>query len=432
MTATAETPTAASLPRPALAARLSFTTDRATLADALTTVGLGVPTRPVLPTLGGARLEASEGHLTISATDYETTVTVRIPGTVQVAGILLVDHGEISKLLGALVKGTGKREADALPATVRTLDDGTPIVDLAGYTMPVTAYPLEDYPPIPEAVPTLAEVDRDAFARDMARVMVTAGKDDTLPVLTALGLEITPGAVTMAATDRYRLAVAPLPAVTAVRDAQNARALVLGHVVARVVKRFTGDRVRIGLDDVTAPSMVSLTCGPVTVSVHTVDAQAPPYKQLLPDGAAGIVRTGRDALLTATRRAAAVLDAKRHKNGQVDVIMSGASVSVTPVLAENTDAVTAPTQPATIEGISDGHRLRFNPAYLLDALNTFTGDTITVHTQSTASRPVVFTNAADGLTDPAAFLHLVMGVRIPQGENHIHTREAGNRVPVGA
>ncbi|MPZ79663.1 MAG: DNA polymerase III subunit beta [Actinophytocola sp.] len=414
MTITADTPTAAGTPRTAPAAELGFTTDRATLADALTTVGLAVSKHPVVPVLGGALLQARDGHLTISATDYETTVTVRLPGTVQTAGALLVDHGEITKLIGALVKGTRKRDADALPVTVRATDDGTPVVDLGGYTMPVTGYPTEDYPAIPDAAPTLAQVDRETFTRDMARVMVAVGKDDTLPMVTGVNLEIAPSTVTLAATDRYRLAVASLPAVSVARAVRTTSALVPGQLVAPMVKRFTDDRVRVGLDHVTSPSVVSFTCGDVTMSVRTLCAEFPRYRQLIPDAAAGTVQTDRAALLATARRAAAVLDAKRQASGQVAVTITGESVSVAPVLDDHADAVTAPEQPALVDGVTDTETFRFNPAHLADALNSFTGDTVTLHTQASVNRPVLLTDAADALTDGGAFRHLIMPVRAPQ------------------
>ncbi|MEC3974337.1 DNA polymerase III subunit beta [Amycolatopsis sp. H20-H5] len=410
MTITADTPTTT---RTSSVARMGFTTDRATLADALTTVGLAISKRPVVPMLGGALLQARDGHLTITGTDYDTTVTVRLPGTVDTPGTLLLDHGELTKLLGALVKGTRKRDADALAVTVRTLDNGTPVVDLAGYTMPVTDFPAEEYPTMPGAGPTVAQVDRDTFARDMARVMVAVGTDDALPMLTGVHLDIAPGAVTMAGTDRYRLAMAPLPAVSTTGIGETVAALIPGHLVAPVVKRFTGDRVRIGLDDSTNPGVVSLTCGHVTVSVRTIDAVFPPYRQLIPGSAAGVIQTDRAALLAATQRAAAVLDAKRQRGGQVIVTFTGTSVSVAPALEEHADTVTAPEQPATVDGVTSPERFWFSPAFFADALTSFTGDTITLHTQASVHRPVLLTDAADGLTTDAAFRHLIMPVRSP-------------------
>lgn len=395
------------------AARLKFTTDRAAMVDALTAVGLAVPKRPTVPMLGGALLQAGEGQLTISATDFDTTVTVRVPGIVDTPGALLLDHGEIAKLLGALVKGTRKRDADALPVTVRTLDDGTPVLDLGGYTMPVTAYRVQDYPEIPDVAATLAQVDTDAFTRDMARVMVAVGKDPVRPALTGISVEISSGRVTLAGMDGYRLAVAPLTAVSEARTAGNVRALVPGHAAAQAIKRFTADRVRIGFDNPDVPSAVSFTCGDVTVSVRALCGEFPAYEQLLPDTAACVVRTDRAGLLSAARRAAAALDAKRQ-GGPLAMTITNESVAVAPVLDEQDGAVKAPVQPATVVGSPATVRIGFNPARLADALDSFTGDTVTLHTQTGAHRPVLLTDAAEDLTDRRAFRHLLMPSRLPE------------------
>ncbi|HVV12120.1 DNA polymerase III subunit beta [Amycolatopsis sp.] len=344
MTGTART---ARAPHASPTNRIGFTTDRARLADALTAVGPAVPKRPAVPILGGALLNAHDGGLTISATDYDTEVTARLSGTVHTTGALLVDHHEFAKLLAALVKGTRKRDADRLAVTVRTAnDDGTPVVDLAGYTVPVTSYPVEEYPTIPDPGSALVHVDRETFTRDMARVLVAVSKDSTCPMLTGINLELTPGTVTMAATDRFRVAVAPLPAISRTGFA-NSHALVPGHLIPSV-KRFSGDRVRIALDDVTDPSLVSFTSDDVTVSVRALRDQFPDYRQLMPTTAAGTVHTERAALLAATCRAAAVLGAKRDRSGHVAMTVTAESIAVAPVLDDRADSVTAPQHPATV------------------------------------------------------------------------------------
>ena len=50
-------------------------------------------------------------------------------------------------------------------------------------------------------------VDSDVFAEAVSQVAVAAGRDDTLPMLTGVRLEIEDDLITLAATDRYRLAV---------------------------------------------------------------------------------------------------------------------------------------------------------------------------------------------------------------------------------
>ena len=49
------------------------------------------------------------------------------------------------------------------------------------------------------------------FAAAVAQVAIAAGRDDTLPVLTGVRVEIDGERLTLAATDRYRLAVRELP-----------------------------------------------------------------------------------------------------------------------------------------------------------------------------------------------------------------------------
>jgi DNA polymerase III sliding clamp (beta) subunit (PCNA family) len=59
-----------------------------------------------------------------------------------------------------------------------------------------------------DATPTPLTVNLPSGAlRELVTVAVAAGKDDTLPTLTGVRIDVTADAVTFAATDRYRLAV---------------------------------------------------------------------------------------------------------------------------------------------------------------------------------------------------------------------------------
>lgn len=395
---------------PAIRAPVVVTTDRASLTDALATVGLVVPTRPAAPALGGVLLRNSDGWLTLTGTDFDTTVSVRVPGSATDQTALVVDHREIAELLGALVKPSTARDTAGLPVTIRTTGAGTALVEFAGYSVPVTTYPVDDYPAVPETTPTSTQVDRETFTQNMARVTTAAGTDPALPMLTGVQLEFTPGNVALAATDRYRLAVATLPAISASADGKPTTALIPGRLIALVAKRFADGRVRLGWDSPTEPRLVSVTCGGITTVARTIDAEFPSYQHILPRTADRTVLTDRASLLAATRRAAAVLDVKRDRNKHVEVTITDTSVSVTPVLTEDTAAVTAPAQLATVDGITGTTRLRFAATYLADALGSFTADKITLHLQTGAARPVLLTDTPSGLTDTSAFRHLLMPI----------------------
>ena len=70
--------------------------------------------------------------------------------------------------------------------------------------------PVEDYPRLPAMPTTAGTVDSAVFATAVSQVAVAAGRDDTLPMLTGVRLEIEGDRLTLAATDRYRLAVREL------------------------------------------------------------------------------------------------------------------------------------------------------------------------------------------------------------------------------
>ena len=70
--------------------------------------------------------------------------------------------------------------------------------------------PVDDYPKLPTMPTTAGTVDSAEFATAVGQVAVAAGRDDTLPMLTGVRLEIDGEKLTLAATDRYRLAVREL------------------------------------------------------------------------------------------------------------------------------------------------------------------------------------------------------------------------------
>lgn len=408
------TATNATMPAAPSGAPLRFRTDRATLAHALTTVSVGLARRPAVPMLGGVLLDGRDGDLTLTATDLETVATVRVPDAAPAPGRVLIDHIEVTKLLGALVKGQRKRDADAAPVTVYTTDDGTAVLELGGYTMPMTTYAAEDFPTLPETPPTVAEVDRERLTTEGRRVLVATGTDDTIPMVTGVQVRITPGTLTLAGTDRYRLAVAEVAATTTTEE----RAVLFpAPVLSAALKHATADRVRFGIGNDWAGEWVSLACGNLTVITRPIEAQFPAYEELFPEVAA-TARADRDALAHSTARAAAALEAKKHttrdKHGhraaaQVALTVEPAgTVSIAPVLGEHADAITAPAHPAEVNGADAPMRVLFSAPYLRDALNAIDGDTV-LFQLATPTRPVLLTGA-----DGQAYRHLLMPVRPPK------------------
>ena len=183
---------------------MKFRVERDVLADAAAWVARSLPARPPVPVLGGVLIEASTGadgdRLTVSGFDYETSARVQLDATIGDPGRVLVS----GRLLADITRALPSKPVDLVVDGARaTISCGN-----SRFTLPTM--PVEDYPQLP-AMPQLAgTVAADVLAEAVAQVAVAAGRDDTLPMLTGVRLEIEGSQLTLAATDRFRLAVREL------------------------------------------------------------------------------------------------------------------------------------------------------------------------------------------------------------------------------
>jgi DNA polymerase III subunit beta len=183
---------------------MKFQVERDVLAEAVGWVSRALPARPVIPVLSGLLLQATDGltagGLTLSCFDYEVSARAEVgaevaePGTVLVPGRLLA---EITRSL------------PSLPVEFADDPEGVSLTcGSASFTL--VTLPVEEYPDLPVLSLTAGTVDGGDLAAAVGQVAPAASRDDTLPLLTGVNLEVQGETMTLAATDRYRLAVRDL------------------------------------------------------------------------------------------------------------------------------------------------------------------------------------------------------------------------------
>ncbi|MBV9446885.1 MAG: DNA polymerase III subunit beta [Streptosporangiaceae bacterium] len=180
---------------------MRFSIERDTLTEAVAWVARALPNRPVLPILSGLLLAATEdGSLTLSCFDYEVSARIRVPADVAEPGTVLVP----GRLLAEITR--------SLPGFPVEFDDGGQDVTLtcgaAAFTL--VTLPVEEYPELPDLPGLAGTVDGGALAAAIGQVVPAASRDDTLPILTGVNIELVGDTMTLAATDRYRLAMREL------------------------------------------------------------------------------------------------------------------------------------------------------------------------------------------------------------------------------
>ena len=157
----------------------------------------------------------------------QVAAEIASPGSVLVSGRLLSD---ITRALPA------KPVDVSVEGTRVSLTCGS-----ARFSLPTMA--VEDYPTLPALPDETGVISSDLFAEAIGQVAVAAGRDDTLPMLTGIRVEISGEKVVLAATDRFRLAVRELTWSTESADIEAA-VLVPAKTLAEAAKAGSGRRRR--------------------------------------------------------------------------------------------------------------------------------------------------------------------------------------------
>ncbi|HXT45254.1 MAG TPA: DNA polymerase III subunit beta [Pseudonocardiaceae bacterium] len=180
---------------------MEFELERDAFAEAIAWTAKGLPTRPVVPVTAGVVLEVIDGAMIVSGFDFEVLNRIEVPVTDKAAGRVLVSGRLLAEIARALP-----------PKDVRVTVEGNRLAVRCGsarFNLPLLH--IEDYPVVPELPATSGKVRGDVFATAVGQVTAAASRDETLPMLTGVRMEIGPDTLSLAATDRYRLAERHIP-----------------------------------------------------------------------------------------------------------------------------------------------------------------------------------------------------------------------------
>lgn len=368
---------------------VKFRVERDALADAVAWAARTLPSRPSLPILAGLLLEADSSGLVVSSFDYETSSRVGVDADVSDAGRVLVP----GRLLADISK--------ALPAQpVQVSLDGTRVsVACSKSSFALPTFPVEDYPALPSMPDSSGTITGADFAHAVAQVAIAAGRDDTLPTLTGIRVEIDGSTITLAATDRYRLAVREI-SWTPASPKLEVQALVPARTLADTAKSLAGaDLVTLSLAE-GGEGLMGFEGNGRRTTTRLLDGEFPKYRTLLPSESLAHAVVSTADLVESVKRVALVAE----RNTPVRLAFAGGEVTLR--AGGGDEAQATESLDCAFEG--DEIDIAFNPQYLLDGLGALdAADTRLSFTQST--RPAVLSGASD---EDADYRYLLMPVRL--------------------
>ena len=369
---------------------MRFQVERDALADAVVWTARSLPARPPMQVLLGLLMSVEDHTLTVSGFDYEVSSQISVDVTAREGGTVLVP----GRLLADIV-----RSLPAQPVDIAT--DGARVTVTCGsarFTLPTM--PVADYPTLPDMPTTAGGLESDVFAAAVAQVAVAAGRDDTLPVLTGVRVEIEGDRLTLAATDRYRLAVREL-SWRPDRPDLSATALVPARTLADTAKALmSGAEVTVALSTGAAgEGLMGFEGSGRRTTTRLLDGEFPKYRSLLPAESPITAEVETAALTESVKRVALVAP----RNTPIRLSFSGDGLVLEAGGADEAQA--SESLPASLSG--EPLTIAFNPAYLLDGLGAIDSDS-THFSFTSSTRPAVIT----GKESAADYRYLLMPVRL--------------------
>jgi DNA polymerase III subunit beta len=370
--------------------------ERDVLAEAVAWTARALPARPAVPVLAGIRLQAA-GDLTLSSFDYDVSAQARVPVEAEEEGEALVS----GRLLAEIT-----RSLPARPVEIIT-DGARATLTCGSATFTLLTMPTEDYPTLPEMPPPAGSIGSDAFASAVSQSATAAGRDDTLPALTGVRIEIEGETLTLVSTDRYRLAVRELR-WTPARPDLSAAVLVPARALADTARALTaGAEVSIALalpgeEGAGGEGMIGFEGGGRQTTTRLLGGDFPRYESLLPKQVNAVAELATAPFAEAVKRVALVAE----RNTAVRLSFSAGQL----VLEAGTgdEAQAEEVIDASFEG--DDIQIAFNPTYLLDGLTALDSDIARI-SFTESGKPALITGkpAPDEQPD---FRYLLMPIRL--------------------
>ncbi|WP_326766625.1 DNA polymerase III subunit beta [Streptomyces sp. NBC_01591] len=369
--------------------------ERDVLAEAVAWVARSLPARPPAPVLAGLLLKAEDGALSFSSFDYEVSARVSVDAEVEEDGTVLVSGRLLADICRALPNRPVEISTDGVRATV--------ICGSSRFTL--HTLPVEEYPALPEMPTATGTVPGEVFASAAAQVAIAAGRDDTLPVLTGVRIEIEGDTVTLASTDRYRFAVREFLWKPENPDA-SAVALVPAKTLLDTAKALTsGDTVTLALSGSGAgEGLIGFEGAGRRTTTRLLEGDLPKYRTLFPTEFNSVAVIETAPFVEAVKRVALVAERNTpvRLSFEQGVLILEAGSSDDAQAVERVDAV--------LEG--DDISIAFNPTFLLDGLSAIDSPVAQL-SFTTSTKPALLSGrpAVDAEADDA-YKYLIMPVRL--------------------
>lgn len=341
--------------------------------------------------------------LRLAATDLYLSLLGRIPAEVGKPGSVAVSAKDLFERVKMMPDG---------PVVIATQDNATTTLKASGSARRYTlrGMPGDDFPPLPqpaEGSPTLA-LAVDVLSELISKTHFSISTDETRAHLNSALFEWDGDVVRMVTTDGHRLSKVDVR----VSGRQASATMLIPLKAIQELRRLCDEMIAEGGGGEKKPELLITQSGSsaffqgagTTFSVKLVDAQFPPYSQVIPANSDKVVRAPRTAFADALR---AVSVAASERTGGVKLSLTKGSMRITSESPESGDGF----DEIPVEYAGPNMSIGFNAKYFLDVLAAVNDEEVAIGLSGELD-PAVLRPAGATTTSERQFLAVIMPMRI--------------------
>jgi DNA polymerase-3 subunit beta len=352
--------------------------------------------KSAMPALANVLLTAEGRALRVAATDLYLAMSGQAEADVTVAGSIAVPAKDLFERVKYMPDG---------PVQITTTDGAQTTIKAVGQARRYTVHglPGNDFPPLPKPAPDAPalELPVELLSLLMARTHFSISVDETRAHVNSALFEWSGDRVRMVTTDGHRLS--KMEATVAGTSATATMLIPLKAIQAlrTLTTEAAKEKASVLSIQQSGPNAFFTVAG-MQFSVKLVDAQFPPYQQVIPASPGRTVRAPRLALMDALR---AIQVAASDRTGGVKLALVPGALRITSESPESGNAF----DEVSVDYSGPEMTIGFNAKYFLDVLGAIDEDDVSLGLSGELD-PAVLMPATE--SSVSSYIAVVMPMRI--------------------
>jgi DNA polymerase-3 subunit beta len=341
--------------------------------------------KSAVPALANVLLTAEERTLRVAATDLYLAISGTAEAEVNTGGAIAVPAKDLFERVRAMPDG---------PVQITTnTDGGQAIVKAVGHARRYTLHALrgEDFPQLPKPAPDarVIEMPLDLFALLMTRTHFSISTDETRAHVNSALFECVGDRVRMVTTDGHRLSKMEATVSGASATATMLIPLKAISELRRLTDQAKSEKIATLTIQQSGPNAFFTVAG-MMFSVKLVDAQFPPYQQVIPSSVSKTVQVPRLPFIDALK---AIQIAASERTGGIKLTFVPGALRITSESPESGNAF----DEIAVDYSGPEMAIGFNAKYILDALGAIDEEEVKLGLSGELDPMIVTPTHADDL-----------------------------------